>query len=92
MEATFQNEDNYVEILQQDVRYKHYLKNLDRIVLRDDIVTRQFHDGTGQIKFHQILPKNLLEAFLQALQGTPHNHPGIFKVLQELRQKFTTRE
>ena len=89
LKAKIQNEDYSEEILQQDIRYKHYLSNLDRIVLKDEIVTRQYYDETGQIKHHQILlPKHLLKDFLNALHGTAHKHPGISKMLQEIRQKY----
>ena len=89
LKAKIQNEEYSEEILQQDIRYKHYLNNLDRIVLKDEIVTRQYYDETGQIKYHQILlPKRLLKELLQAIHGTAHRHPGISKMLQEIRQKY----
>ena len=87
--AKIQNEDYSEELLQQDIRYKHYLNNLDRIVLKDEIVTRQYYDETGRVKYHQVLlPKHLLTELLQALHGTAHKHPGISKMLQEIRQKY----
>ena len=89
LKAKIQNEEYSEEILQQDIRYKHYLNNLDRIVLKDEIVTRQYYDETGQIKYHQILlPKHLLKELLQAIHGTAHRHHGISKTLQEIRQKY----
>ena len=89
LKAKSQNEEYSEEILQQDIRYKHCLNNLDRIVLKDEIVTRQYYDETGQIKYHQILlPKHLLKELLQAIHGTAHRHPGISKMLQEIRQKY----
>ena len=89
LKAKIQNEEYSEEILQQDIRYKHYLNNLDRIFLKDEIVTRQYYDETGQIKYHQILlPKHLLKELLQAINGTAHRHPGISKMLQEIRQKY----
>ena len=52
-------------------------------------MTRQYYDETGQVKYHQILlPKHLLEELLQAKHGTAHRHPGISKMLQEIRQKY----
>ena len=88
LKTKIQNEDFSEEILQQDYRYKHYLNNLDRIVLKDEIVTRQYYDETGQVKYHQkLLPKHLLKELLHALHGTAHKHPGISKMLQEVRQK-----
>ena len=86
LKAKIQNEDYSEELLQQDIRYKHYLNNLDRIVLKDEIVTRQYYDETGQVKYHQVLlPKHLLRELLQALHGTAHKHPGISKMLQEIQ-------
>ena len=65
------------------------MNNLDRIVLKDEIVTRKYYDETGQIKYHQILlPKHLLKEKLQAIHCTAHRHPGISKMLQEIRKKY----
>ena len=41
LKAKIQIEEYSEEILQQDIRYKHYLNNLDRILLKDEIVTQQ---------------------------------------------------
>ena len=85
MKAKIQKEEYSEEILQQDFRYKYYLNKLDRIVLKDEIVTRQTYDETGQIKYHQILlPKHPVKELLQAIDGTAHQHPGISKMLQEI--------
>ena len=63
--------------------------NLERIVIKDEILTRQYFDETGSVKYHQILlPQHLLQEMLQSLHGTAHKHPGISKVLQEIRQRF----
>ena len=89
LKAKIQNEEYSEKILQQDIRYRHCLNNLDRIVLKDEIVTRKYYDETGQIKYHQILlPKHLLKELLQAIHCTAHRHPGISKILQEVRQKY----
>ena len=89
LKAKIQKEEFSEEILQQDFRYRHYLNNLDRVVLKDESVTRKYFDETGQIKHHQILlPKHLLKELLQAIHGTAHRHPGITKMLQEIRQKY----
>ena len=89
LKAEIQKEEYSEEILQQDIRYKYYLINIDRIVLKDEIVTRQYYDETGQIKHHQILlPKHLVRELLQAIHGTAHRHPGFSKMLQEIRQKY----
>ena len=89
LKAKMQNEEYSEEILLQDYRYKHYLNNWDRLVLKEEIVTRLYYDETGQVKYHQILlPKHLLTELLRALHGTAHKHPGISKMLQEIRQKY----
>ena len=76
LKAKIQNGEYSEEILQQDIRYRHYLNNLDRIVLKYKIVTRKYYDETSQIKYHQILlPKHLLKELLQAIHGTAHRHP-----------------
>ena len=89
LKAKIQKEELSEEILQQDIRYRLYLNNLDRKVLKDEIVTRKYYDETGQIKYHQVLlPKHLLKELLQAIDGTAHRHPGISKMLQEIRQNY----
>ena len=89
LKAKIQKEEYSEEIPQQDIRYKYCLNNIDRIVLKDEIVIRQYYDETGQIKYHQILlPKHLVQELLQAIHGTAHRHPGISKMLQEVRQKY----
>ena len=89
LKAKIQQEEYSEEILQQDSRYKHYLHNFDHLVLKDEIITRQYYDETGQVKYHQmLLPKHLLQELLQAIHGTAHRHPGIPKMLQEIRQKY----
>ena len=62
--------------------------NLERIARKDEILTRQYFDETGNVKYHQILlPQHLLQELLQSLPGTAHKHPGISKKLQEIRQR-----
>ena len=89
LKAKIRQDEYSEEILQREIRYKHYLHNFDRLVLKDEIITRQYYDGTGQVKYHQtLLPKHLLKELLQAIHGTAHRHPGISKMLQEIRQKY----
>ena len=88
LKMKIQNEEYSEEILQQDIRYKQYLNNLDGIVLKDQVIPREYYNETCKIKYHQILlPKHLLKKLLLALHGTAHKHPGIFKMLHENRQK-----
>ena len=55
----------------------------------EDILVRKYYNDIGQISHYQILlPKQLLEEFLQALHGHNANHPGKTKMIQEARQKY----
>ena len=83
------HEDYSENLLQQDDRYRHYANNLERIVVKDEILTRQYFDETGNVKYHQILlPQHLPQELLRSLHGTAHKHPGISKMLQEIRQRY----
>ena len=65
------------------------MQNLARLVVNDDVIARQYYDETGKVKYNQILlPQHPLKELLQSLHGTAHKHPGIAKMLQEIRQKY----
>ena len=64
------HEEYSENLLQQEARYRHYANNRERIVLKDEILTRQYFDETGNVKYHQILlPQHLLQEVLQSLHG-----------------------
>ena len=89
LKAKLLHEEYSENLLQQDARYRHYANNLERIVLKDEILTRQNFDETGNVKYHQILlPQHSLQELLQSFDGTAHKHPGISKMLQEYRQRY----
>ena len=89
MKAKLLHEEYSENLLLQGARYRHYANNLERIVLKDEILTRQYFDETGTVKYHQILlPQHLLKELLQSFHGTAHKHPGISKMLQEIRQRY----
>ena len=89
LKAKLLHEEYSENLLHQDARNRHYANNLDRIVLKDEILTRQNFDETGNVKYHQILlPQHLLQELLKSLHGTAHKHPGISKMLQEIRQRY----
>ena len=89
LRAKLLHEEYSENILQQDARYRHYTNNLERIVLKDEILTKQYFDETGNVEYHQILlPQHLLQELLQFLHGTAHKHPGISKMLQEIQQRY----
>ena len=82
--------ESYSEtILSQDNRYQHYCRQMDRLSVLDEIITRQYFDETGSVKYNQVLlPKNLVQELLESLHGKANKHPGISKKLIEIRQKF----
>ena len=50
-------------------QYKHYLQNIIRIEIRQDVLTKRYYNDTGMISHYQILlPKQLLDEFLHALR------------------------
>ena len=89
LKAKLLHEEYSKNILQQDPGYHFSVKNLERIVVREDILTRQNFDKTGNVKYNQILlPQHLLQDLLQSFHGTAHKHPGISKMSQEIRQRY----
>ena len=82
--------ENYSEtILLQDTRYHHYCRQMDRLSVMDEIITRQYFDETGAVKYNQVLlPKHLVQELLESLHGKANKHPGTFKMLIEIRQKY----
>ena len=67
----------------QDYRYKHYLQNIMRIEIKQDVLTTRYYNDTGMIIHYQILlPKQLLDEFLHTLHGHNANHPKITKMIQ----------
>ena len=82
-----QNEEYSETILQQDLRYRHYCRPIDRLSVHDDIISRDYCDETGSVQFRQaLLPKHLVTELLQSLHGSAKKHPGNSKTLHEIRQ------
>ena len=72
-----------------DARYMLYSRNKKRIIIRDDILYRQYYNDIGEVSHLQVLlPGQLLKVLLQSLDGTAGKHPGISKRMQEIRQKY----
>ena len=65
------------QILLNDAHYMHYSRNKKRIIIKVDILCRQY-----------FLLGQLLKVLLQSLLGTAGKHPGISKTMQEIRQKY----
>ena len=67
--------------LASDYRYQHYLQNIIRIEIKQEVLTRKYYTDKGTSSHYQILlPTQLLEKLLQALHGHNSNHPGITKM------------
>ena len=76
------------QISLNDARYMHYSRNKKRIIIKDDILYRQYYNVIGEVSHLQVfLPGQLLKVLLQSLDGTADKHPGISKMMQEIRQK-----
>ena len=77
------------QILLNDARYMHYSRNKKRIIIKDDILYRQYYNDIGEVSHLQVLlPGQLLKVLLQSLHGTAGKHTGISKMMQEVRQKY----
>ena len=77
------------QILLNDARYMHYSSNKKRIIIKVDILYRQYYNDLGEVSHLQVLlPGQLLKVLLQSLHGTAGKHPDISKMMQEVRQKY----
>ena len=77
------------QILLNDARYMQYSRNKQRINIKDDLLCRQYYNDLGEVSHSQVLlPGKLLKVLLQSLHGTASKHPGISKMMQEIRQKY----
>ena len=77
------------QILLSEAHYMHYSRNEKRNIIKDDILCRQYYNDLGEISHLQVLlPGQLLKVLLQSLHGTAGKHPGISKMMQEIRQKY----
>ena len=67
----------------------HYSRNRKRIIIKDDILYRQYYNDIGEVSHLQVLlPGQLLKVLLQSSHGTAGKHPGNSKMMQEIRQKY----
>ena len=77
------------QILLNDARYMHYSRNKKRNIIKDDILYRHSYNDIGEVShLLALLPGQLLKVLLQSLHGTADKHPGISKMMQEIRQKL----
>ena len=77
------------QTLLNDARYMHYYRNKTRIIIKNEILCRQYYNDLGEVSHLQLLlPGQLLKVLLQSLHGTAGKHPGISEMMQEIRQKY----
>ena len=77
------------QILLKDARYMHGSRNKKRNIIKDDIQSRQYYNDFGEVSHLQVLfSGQLLKVLIQSLHGTVDKHPGISKMIQEIRQKY----
>ena len=66
------------QIILKDARYMHYSRNKKRIIIKDDLLCRQFYNDLGEVSHLQVLlPGKLLKMLLQSSHGTANKHTGI---------------
>ena len=89
LKAKLFHKRNSEYILQPDAQFRHYANNLERFVVKEVILTRQYFDETVKVKYHQILlPQRLVQELLQSHHGSADKHPGISKLVLEIRQRY----
>ena len=77
------------QILLNDARYMHYSRNKKRIIIKDDILCRQYYNDLGEVSHLQVLlPGQLLKVLLQSIHGTAGKQLGISMMMQEIGQKY----
>ena len=76
-------------LLTNDKRFRHYKAIEDRIILKDELLCRNYYGKTGNIKYYQILiPKQLVDEKLRSLHREFGKHPGFTKTIIAYRQKY----
>ena len=66
-----------------------YSRNNRHIIIKDDILCRHYYSDYGEASHLQVfLPGQILKVLLQSSHGTAGKHPGTFKLMQNIRQKF----
>ena len=77
------------QVLLNDASYMQYSRNKKRMIIKDDILCRQYYNNLDEVSHLQVLlPGQLLKVLLQSLDRTAGKHPVISKMMQEIRQKY----
>ena len=59
------------QILLNDARYMHYSRNKKRIIIKNDILCRQYYNDLGEVSHLQaLMPGQLFKVLLQSLHGS----------------------
>ena len=77
------------QLLNDDPRATKYLTQEDRIIIKDGLLYRQYFGDNGKVKYLQVLlPRQLVDEFIQNHHGKYGKHPGIAKTIQQCREKY----
>ena len=77
------------QLLNEDCREAKYLAQEDRNIIKDGLLYRQYSGDTSKVKNLQVLlPKQLVDEFIQHQHGMCSKHPGITKVIQRVRERY----
>ena len=76
-------------LLTTDRRFEHYKSNEDRIIFKDGLLFRKCYEGTGSVKYYQILKsKQLVSVVLRSLHGKFVKQLGITETKIASREKY----
>ena len=93
LKLKIQKEEYSETILIQGTRYQHYLRQLDRMSIQDEIITRQYYDETGNVKYNQVLlPKHLVTELLEPSTGKQIDIGALPKCYRKLDPNLITPE
>ena len=77
------------QLLNDDPRATKYLTQEDRIIIKDGLLYRQYFGDNGKVKYLQVLlPRQLVDEFIQHHHGKYGKHPGIAETIQQCREKY----
>ena len=103
LKAKLLHEDYSENVLQQDARNRHYASNLERIVVKEEILTRQYFDETGNVNTIKFCSRNsysricsspfpgLLTNILAYQKCYRRSDRGITTLTRQIRQKMGRR-
>ena len=77
------------QLLNEDSRAAKYLAQEDHIIINDGLLYRQYFGDTGKVNNLQVLlPKRLVDEFIQHQHGLFRKHPGIAKVIRQCCERY----